>query len=82
MNLERFLAKLRWDGPLLLLAREYDRRWRRRRANRRRRARWEGTAVAVSPDDMPADFSSEAAERLWPGAADRSWLAAAPRRWP
>ncbi len=81
MNLERVLAKLRRDNPLLLAGRVLD-HWRFRCAGRRRRAFWQSGGPQVSPRDMPAGFSPSAATRLWPGAADRSWIDAARERWP
>ncbi len=81
MNWKRVLLKLRFDSPRALAAKLLH-RVRARRATLRRRARWSGGRLPVSPGDMPALWSPDAASGLWPGATDRSWLAGAVQRWP
>jgi len=81
MNIERLLAKLRWDDPRHLAAKGLA-RLRSRRERAQRRALWSGGGPTVCPEDTPADFTSAAAEQLWPGAANRTWLHEGPRRWP
>jgi len=81
MNHARLLAKLRWDDPTHLAAKVLGRMRARRERGRRRRL-WSAGGPRLDAAEMPVDFSSAAAEQLWPGAADRSWLDQAPARWP
>lgn len=80
MNLERRLAKLRWDGPRHLLGRVLD-RLHRRRQRRRQRGCW-GSAAPQTQVPVGPDFSPHLAQRLWPGAADTRWCREAAQRWP
>ncbi len=80
MNTERWLAKLRWDGPGILALRLIS-YWQAPRLARRRRRTWQ-TPTLTRPDEMPPDANWNAARQLWPGAADRSWIASAAERWP